>query len=71
MDGHVIVVVGGGVIGLTTAIPLIQQFGSEYKILIYSKELSPNTTSDLSGGIIWLPAFTTQDRIVRLDTRNI
>ncbi|GJQ13406.1 hypothetical protein GpartN1_g5197.t1 [Galdieria partita] len=46
-----VLVLGSGVIGLTTAIRLAE---SGHKVLIWSKERSPNLTSDGSGGY-WMP----------------
>jgi protoporphyrinogen oxidase len=57
-----VVVIGAGVIGLTTAWKLLQ---NNFDVVVYSKDLSPNTTSDLSGGIIFCPGVTNIEQIVR------
>ena len=56
-----VVVVGAGVTGLTTALKLLK---AGFDVIVYSKDLSPNTTSDLSGGIIWCPGVMKLEQIV-------
>ncbi len=56
-----VAVIGAGVIGLTTALKLLE---NKYNVTVYASELSPFTTSDLSGGIIFCPGITNTDHIV-------
>lgn len=48
-----IAVIGGGVIGVTTAIQ-IQKDVPTAKVTIFAEKLSPNTTGDISAGF-WTP----------------
>lgn len=48
MKAKNILVVGGGVIGLTTGIKLLEL---GYEVTIYTKDLSPNTCSDVACAI--------------------
>lgn len=54
MDIKNIVVIGGGVIGTTCAVKLIENLGSTVTITIVSDQFSPNTTSNVSAGL-WGP----------------
>ena len=56
-------VIGGGVVGLTCAIKIKEKY-PQHEVTIYSKEFSPNTTSDLSGGIIFAPGTIDPKAIV-------
>lgn len=49
-----IAIIGAGVIGATTAIRLQELFGNRVSITIFSEEISPNTTGDVSAGL-WGP----------------
>ncbi|KAF2897980.1 hypothetical protein ILUMI_08196 [Ignelater luminosus] len=49
-----IVVVGCGVIGLTTAVAIQGKFKKTCKVTIFTEKLSPHTTSDVAAGI-WCP----------------
>ena len=50
-----VAVIGGGVIGITTAFRIQEELGpSLVKVVIYAEKLSPNTTGDISAGL-WLP----------------
>ena len=46
-------VIGGGVIGLSTAVNIIENI-SDVKVDIIAEKLSPNTTCDVAGGL-WKP----------------
>ena len=46
-----VAVVGGGVIGLTTALRAIEQY-PDLDITIFSEKLTPDTTADGSAGVI-------------------
>lgn len=48
-----VLVVGCGIIGLSTAITLLQQNG-KYKVVIVAKDLPPNTTSNKAAAV-WFP----------------
>lgn len=62
-----IVVIGGGVIGLTTAVVLAEN--KEYgQIRVIAKDISPNTTSDLSGGIAYWKSLISEDDIVGINS---
>jgi glycine/D-amino acid oxidase-like deaminating enzyme len=58
-----VAIIGGGVIGLTTGVVLSESKRFE-SVSIFTKDLSPNTTSDLSGGIVWFPALKSDEEIV-------
>ena len=51
-----IIIVGGGIIGLTTACTLLEEYASidNLQLTIISETFSPETTSDISGGF-WEP----------------
>lgn len=51
-----VVIVGGGIIGLTTACTLLKEYGSieNLQLTIISEAFSPNTTGDISAGF-WEP----------------
>lgn len=49
-----ICVIGAGVIGLSTAVQLIEKFGKNVSVTIVTDDLSPNTTGDGSAGL-WGP----------------
>lgn len=46
-----IAIVGGGVCGATVAYRLQEEFGDSISVTIFSEELSPNTTGDVSAGL--------------------
>ncbi len=48
-----VVIVGAGIIGITSAIRLLEMF-PRAEITIITEEYSPNTTSDVSAGY-WKP----------------
>lgn len=50
-----IAIIGAGVCGATVAYRLQEQFGNSVAITIFSEELSPNTTGDISAGL-WTPS---------------
>lgn len=56
-------VLGGGVVGLTTAAVLLER---GYVVTVYTKALSPHTTSDLAGAQ-FAPSLVECDRRDRLD----
>ena len=58
-----VAVLGGGVIGLTTAAVLLER---GYVVTLYAKALSPNTTSDLAGAQ-FAPSLVECDSRDRLD----
>lgn len=49
-----IAVVGAGVIGLTTAVTVQEKLGSAAAVTIFTENVSPNTTGDVSAGL-WTP----------------
>jgi len=55
-----VLVLGSGIIGLTTAIRLAER---GHKVLIWSKDRSPNLTSDGSGGY-WMPFHIEPEELV-------
>lgn len=60
-----VVIIGGGIIGATTAYRLYEQFSNKISITIISSEFSPNTTGDVSAGF-WSPYLygdTPEDKI--------
>jgi D-amino-acid oxidase len=48
-----VVIIGAGIIGITSALRLLEAF-PEVQITIITEEYSPNTTSDVSAGY-WKP----------------
>ena len=48
-----IAVIGGGVIGLTTAVNIMESI-SHVHVTVVADRLSPHTTSDVAAGL-WLP----------------
>lgn len=49
-----IVVVGGGIVGLTTAHTLLDYYSSQLEsVTLISEEWSPNTTGDVSAGLVY------------------
>lgn len=48
-----IAIIGGGVIGLTTAIQIQKEISDVY-ITLFTEKLSPYTTGDVSAGL-WTP----------------
>ena len=53
-----VAVVGAGVIGLSTALHLLERFPGELDITIVSDKFSPNITSNRAGAIILFPIAT-------------
>ncbi|KAK4873853.1 hypothetical protein RN001_013213 [Aquatica leii] len=51
---HNVAIIGCGIIGLTTATVLQNEFKSTMKITIFTEKLTPNTTSDIAAGL-WGP----------------
>lgn len=49
-----ICVIGAGVIGLATAVQILDKYGSHVHVTVMSEKFSPNTTSDGSAGF-WEP----------------
>lgn len=49
-----IAVIGAGVIGLTTAVAIQERFDSSVSVTIFTENVSPNTTGDISAGL-WTP----------------
>lgn len=49
-----IVIIGGGVVGLSCAVKISEFYGNRINITIISENLSPNTTGDGSAGL-WGP----------------
>ncbi|XP_017783561.1 PREDICTED: D-aspartate oxidase [Nicrophorus vespilloides] len=49
-----VAVVGAGVIGLTTALEVQKKLGHRVAVTIYTSDVSPNTTGDVSAGL-WTP----------------
>ncbi len=58
-----VAVLGGGVVGLTTAVVLLER---GYAVTVYAKALSPNTTSDLAGAQ-FAPSLVDADSHERLE----
>jgi D-amino-acid oxidase len=52
LNSNHVTVLGGGVVGLTTAV-VLQEAG--YSVQVFAREFSPNTTSDLAGAL-WYPS---------------
>lgn len=52
-----IAVIGAGVVGLTTAVAVQEKFGSSVSVTIFTENVSPNTTGDVSAGL-WTPYIT-------------
>lgn len=62
-----IAVIGGGVIGLTTAIEIHRKFGHQAKVVIIADKFTPNTTSDIAAGL-WEPyllAENSEENVIR------
>jgi D-amino-acid oxidase len=60
-----ILVLGAGVIGLSTAFDLLSLPGQPYRVTILADEFTPSTTSDGAGGI-WFPyKAEPMDKIIR------
>lgn len=57
-----IAIIGGGVIGLTTAIAIQDKFKFLSKITIYTETRSPYTTGDVSAGL-WGPYLLQETNI--------
>ena len=53
MSRRSVVVVGAGVIGLSTAVHLLEKFPGEIELTVISEEFSPNTTTDRAGMIMF------------------
>lgn len=49
-----IAVVGAGVVGLTTAIKIQEKLENLVSVTIFTENVSPNTTGDISAGL-WTP----------------
>lgn len=49
-----VAVIGAGVIGLTTAVKIQERFGTTVSVTIFTENVSPNTTGDISAGL-WTP----------------
>ena len=47
-----VVVVGAGVIGLSTAVHLSERFGDSLEVTVVAEKFSPNTTADQAGTIL-------------------
>lgn len=47
-----VVVVGAGIVGLTTAYIIQQKFGSRVNVTVYAENFSPNTTGDVAAGVL-------------------
>lgn len=67
-----VAVLGGGVVGLTTAVVLLER---GYAVTVYAKALSPNTTSDLAGAqfapsLVEVDSHERLERWVRASTRR-
>ena len=61
-----VVVVGAGVIGLSTALHLTERFTGELEITLVSDKFPPQTTSDKAGAILTPLTITKQDeRLIR------
>ncbi|RFB01600.1 FAD-dependent oxidoreductase [Parvularcula marina] len=63
VKGEDIAIIGGGVIGLTTA-RVLQQRGA--KITVYAEEYSPDTTSDVAGAL-WFPVTLYDEDVATTD----
>lgn len=46
-------IVGAGVIGLSVGMHIIQRFPDMVQVSIIADKFTPNTTSDLTGMILW------------------
>ena len=51
-DRYRVVVVGAGVVGLSTALHLLERFGGKLQVTIVSDHFSPDTTADKAGTLI-------------------
>lgn len=49
-----VAVIGAGVIGLTTAVAIQERLGPTVSVTIFTENVSPNTTGDVSAGL-WTP----------------
>lgn len=49
-----IAIIGAGVAGSTTAFRLLERFGKQISVTVFSAEFSPITTGDISAGL-WSP----------------
>ncbi|KAL6055435.1 D-aspartate oxidase-like [Balamuthia mandrillaris] len=63
-----ILVLGAGIIGLTTA-TLLQRHG--YDVTIWAKEIPPNTTSNVAGGLICPYISFPKDKVLRWTTETM
>ncbi|WKX73326.1 FAD-dependent oxidoreductase [Streptomyces sp. XD-27] len=48
-----VIVVGGGVIGLTTAVVLAEGSAGRVRVTVWSRDAAPETTSAVAGGLWW------------------
>lgn len=61
-----IAIIGAGVIGATTALRLLEQFGDSVSVVVFADKFSPDTTGDVSAGL-WGPYIlgnTPQEKIL-------
>lgn len=49
-----VAVVGAGVIGLTSALAIVENFPNDYEVTIFAEKFTPETTGDGSAGL-WFP----------------
>jgi glycine/D-amino acid oxidase-like deaminating enzyme len=64
MSQKIFVVIGSGVIGLTSAIKLKESF-PKYDVIVVSKSFAPDTnTSYLAGGLISFFSYKNQEQLV-------
>lgn len=64
-----VVVVGAGVIGLSTALHLLERFPGELEVTLVSDQFSPNTTSD-KAAMIFLPIDFRAGQVIRNKDRD-
>nr|CAI5869476.1 unnamed protein product [Callosobruchus analis] len=67
MRSYKIAVIGCGAIGITTAVEIQDRLRDGRQVTIFSKDFSPNLTSDIAAGL-WEPyllGMTSEERTTR------
>ena len=59
-----VVVVGAGVIGLSTAVYLCEKFGDDLDITLVAEKFSPHTTGDKAGMLMYPVDWNQSDSLV-------
>ena len=57
------VIVGAGVVGLSTAVHLCERFGSHVQVTVVADQFSPHTTGDKAGMLMFPVDFNDADAI--------